>query len=137
MVAAWPEPVERVSSFLREAGAEARIEAFADNTLTAAEAASAVGCDLDQIVKSLVLVSDSGPGIPARHLTRLYEPFFTTKETGLGLGLPVSQRIAHDHGGTLRATNRPQGGPGSRSASLLAASPVRERSGGQIWRRSW
>ncbi len=61
MVAAWPEPVERVSSFLREAGAEARIEAFADNTLTAAEAAAAVGCDLDQIVKSLVLVSDSGP----------------------------------------------------------------------------
>ncbi len=61
VVAAWPEPVERVSSFLRDAGAEARIEAFAEDTLTAAEAAAAVGCDLDQIVKSLVLVSESGP----------------------------------------------------------------------------
>jgi Cys-tRNA(Pro) deacylase len=61
VVAAWPEPVERVSSFLRDAGAEARIEAFAEGTPTAAEAAAAVGCELDQIVKSLVLVSESGP----------------------------------------------------------------------------
>jgi two-component system sensor histidine kinase HydH len=57
-----------------------------------------------------VLVQDTGPGISTRHLARLYEPFFTTKETGLGLGLPVSHRIAHDHSGTLQATNRPQGG---------------------------
>jgi prolyl-tRNA editing enzyme YbaK/EbsC (Cys-tRNA(Pro) deacylase) len=57
--AAWPEPVERVSSFLREAGAEARIEEFADGTPTAEDAAAAVGCGLDQIVKSLVLLCDS------------------------------------------------------------------------------
>jgi hypothetical protein len=61
VVAAWPEPVERVSSFLRDAGAEARIEEFAEGTPTAAEAAAAVGCELDQIVKSLVLVCESGP----------------------------------------------------------------------------
>ena len=56
MVATWPEPVERVSSFLRDAGAEARIQEFPDGTPTAADAAAAVGCGLDQIVKSLVLV---------------------------------------------------------------------------------
>ena len=61
MVAAWPEPVERVSSFLRNAGAEARIEEFAEETPTAADAAAAVGCELDQIVKSLVLVCDGRP----------------------------------------------------------------------------
>ena len=61
MVAAWPEPVERVSLFLRDAGADARIEEFSDGTPTAADAAAAVGCELAQIVKSLVLVCDGRP----------------------------------------------------------------------------
>ena len=61
MVAAWPEPVERVSSFLRDSGAEARIQQFSEGTPTAADAASAVGCGLDQIVKSLVLVCADRP----------------------------------------------------------------------------
>jgi len=56
-----PEPVERVSSFLRDSGAEARIQEFADGTPTAADAAAAVGCGLDQIVKSLVLVCGDRP----------------------------------------------------------------------------
>jgi prolyl-tRNA editing enzyme YbaK/EbsC (Cys-tRNA(Pro) deacylase) len=53
--------VRRVSSFLREAGADARIEEFSSRTTTAAEAAAAVGCELDQIVKALVLVCDGKP----------------------------------------------------------------------------
>jgi prolyl-tRNA editing enzyme YbaK/EbsC (Cys-tRNA(Pro) deacylase) len=61
VAAAWPEPVERVSSFLREAGAEARIEQFTEGTPTADDAAAAVGCGLDQIVKSLVFVCDGKP----------------------------------------------------------------------------
>jgi Cys-tRNA(Pro) deacylase len=58
VVAAWPEPVERVSSFLRESGAEARIQELPDGAPSAAEAAEAVGCGLERIVKSLVLVCD-------------------------------------------------------------------------------
>jgi prolyl-tRNA editing enzyme YbaK/EbsC (Cys-tRNA(Pro) deacylase) len=61
VVAAWPEPVERVSSFLREAGVEARIEEFSEGTPTAADAAAAVGCELGQIVKSLVFLCDGRP----------------------------------------------------------------------------
>jgi len=61
VVATWPEPVERVSSFLRDSGAEARIQEFPDGTPTAADAAAAVGCGLDQIVKSLVLVCGDEP----------------------------------------------------------------------------
>lgn len=55
---AWPEPVERVSAVLRSAAVESRIEEFEEGTPTAREAARAVGCDLSQIVKSLVLVCD-------------------------------------------------------------------------------
>ncbi|MFO7572256.1 MAG: YbaK/EbsC family protein [Gaiellaceae bacterium] len=61
METAWPAPVERVSSFLREAGAEARIEEFPDGTPTASDAAAAVGCELGQIVKSLVFLCDDRP----------------------------------------------------------------------------
>ena len=61
MVGAWPEPVERVSSFLRESGVEARIHEFPDGTASAQDAADAVGCDLAQIVKSLVFVCDERP----------------------------------------------------------------------------
>ena len=55
---AWPEPVERVAARLRTAGVEARIEEFAEGTPTARDAAKAVGCELAQIVKSLVFVCD-------------------------------------------------------------------------------
>lgn len=53
-----PEPVARVNAFLREARAEARLEEFSRGTPTAAHAARAVGCDLRNIVKSLVFECD-------------------------------------------------------------------------------
>jgi Cys-tRNA(Pro) deacylase len=54
----WPEPVERVAAFLRQAGVEARIEEFPGGTPTARDAADAVGCELPQIVKSLLFDCD-------------------------------------------------------------------------------
>jgi prolyl-tRNA editing enzyme YbaK/EbsC (Cys-tRNA(Pro) deacylase) len=54
----WPDAVERVSAALLAAGAEARIEEFADGTPTAEAAATAVGCELRRIVKSLVFDCD-------------------------------------------------------------------------------
>ena len=47
MTQSLPEPVERVSAFVREAGAEARIQQFPEGTHTAQDAADAVGCELD------------------------------------------------------------------------------------------
>lgn len=49
-----PEPVERVAAFIRECGAEARIEEFSTPTPTAQDAAGAIGCALEQVVKSLL-----------------------------------------------------------------------------------
>ena len=57
----WPEPVERVSSFLRQQGVEARVEEFPEGTPTAGAAAKAVGSSRAQIVKSLLFVADGRP----------------------------------------------------------------------------
>jgi Cys-tRNA(Pro) deacylase len=54
----WPEPVARVSAVLEQAAVDARIEQFEAGTPTARDAARAVGCELAQIVKSIVLVCD-------------------------------------------------------------------------------
>jgi prolyl-tRNA editing enzyme YbaK/EbsC (Cys-tRNA(Pro) deacylase) len=54
----WPEEVERVAAFLRESGVEARVEEFKEGTPTAEDAARAAGCELAQIVKSLVFDCD-------------------------------------------------------------------------------
>jgi signal transduction histidine kinase len=55
-------------------------------------------------------VADTGPGVAADILPRLFVPFVSNKETGMGLGLSVSRRIVEDHGGTIAARNRPEGG---------------------------
>lgn len=57
-----------------------------------------------------VSVADCGAGIPQELLDRVFEPFVTTKERGIGLGLAVSRRIIQGHGGKITAGNRPTGG---------------------------
>lgn len=89
MVAQWPEPVERVSTFLRDAGAEVRIEQFAEGTPTAADAAAAVGCGLDQIVKTLVLVCDHTPVVALVPGDRRVDPAKVAQAAGA-----ASARIA-------------------------------------------
>jgi Cys-tRNA(Pro) deacylase len=54
----WPEPVRRVSAFLQESAAEARLEEFPVSAHTAQAAAEAVGCELRRIVKSIVFQAD-------------------------------------------------------------------------------
>jgi two-component system nitrogen regulation sensor histidine kinase GlnL len=68
-------------------------------------------------------IEDTGPGIPAEDLERVFTPFFTTKPSGTGLGLAVSQRLVTEHGGRLRAESEP--GRGTRfRVSLPVAAPA-------------
>lgn len=57
-------------------------------------------------------IEDSGSGIASQHLTRIWDPFFTTKPPGqgTGLGLFVTHGVVARYGGTVRAENRPEGG---------------------------
>jgi len=50
-----------------------------------------------------IKVIDNGPGIPEDKLERIFHPFFTTKEDGMGIGLAISESIIHGHKGTLKA----------------------------------
>jgi signal transduction histidine kinase len=65
-------------------------------------------------------VRDTGPGIAPEILPKIFETFVSSKETGIGLGVPLSLRIAEDHGGTLTAFNLPGQG-----ACFLLRLPVR------------
>lgn len=57
-----------------------------------------------------IYIIDNGLGIPARDRGRVFEPYFSTKEKGTGLGLPIVKSIIEDHGGVIRALgNEPQG----------------------------
>ncbi len=81
--------------------------------------------------KARLAIRDSGPGLPAELGERIFEPFVSTKETGLGLGLSICRRIIDDHGGTITARNAAQGGaeflvelPLQPSDSVPAPSPM-------------
>ena len=58
----------------------------------------------------VVEVRDTGVGIPAAQLRKLFIPFFTTKPKGHGVGLALTHRVISQHGGTLTAANSPEGG---------------------------
>ncbi len=57
-----------------------------------------------------VTVCDTGPGLPAENVDRLFEAFFTTKSDGMGMGLSISRSIVEAHGDQLQAAINPDGG---------------------------
>lgn len=55
----------------------------------------------------MLSVADTGGGIPGDVLGEMFNPFFTTKEVGTGLGLTLIRRIVRAHGGHVEVENRP------------------------------
>ena len=69
-----------------------------------------------------ISVTDTGPGIAADHLDRIFDPFFSTKAKGVGMGLSISRTIVEAHGGRLWAQNNADGGANLRMTLPIAAS---------------
>jgi signal transduction histidine kinase len=56
---------------------------------------------------TLIAIKDTGPGIQDELLPKIFEPLFTTKSDGTGLGLPICKKIVEDHGGSISVRNNP------------------------------
>jgi two-component system sensor histidine kinase HydH len=57
-----------------------------------------------------IVVSDTGSGIPLEIKDRIFEPFFSTKPKGIGLGLAIVHKVIDEHGGKIEVTSQPQQG---------------------------
>jgi signal transduction histidine kinase len=58
----------------------------------------------------VVEVEDTGSGIDKEILDRIFEPYFSTKDVGTGLGLPIAKKIIEDHQGSLQIRSEPRKG---------------------------
>jgi signal transduction histidine kinase len=54
-----------------------------------------------------IAIEDTGPGIPSDHCEQIFNPFFTTKKEGVGLGLSIVSKIVDDHRGWIRMSSKP------------------------------
>jgi C4-dicarboxylate-specific signal transduction histidine kinase len=69
-----------------------------------------IECRVAELGLAQVTISDTGPGLPEEVAARLFQPFITTKEKGMGLGLTISQTIINAHGGRLWAEPNAEAG---------------------------
>lgn len=98
------------------------VEAMPEGGTLDVETRAAPGAGRDAV---LVRVSDSGGGIPAHQLERLFQPFYTTKAGGTGLGLCLARKFVRAHGGDLSVTSPVEAVPGGgRGTSIRILLPV-------------
>jgi nitrogen fixation/metabolism regulation signal transduction histidine kinase len=67
------------------------------------------------------MVADNGHGFDKEMLARVFDPYVTSKPRGTGLGLAIVKKIAEEHGGSIEANNRPEGGAYVRVVLPVAA----------------
>ena len=89
-----------------------KIEGVLSNLLNNAVQALDEQGEIDVSISSdskfvIIRIKDSGSGIPDENLDKIFEPMFTTKKTGTGLGLVICKSIVEQHGGTITVSNKP------------------------------
>jgi len=78
------------------------------NALQAMPNGGALGVTLRPEPSQLVIeFTDTGHGIPPGEIEQIFEPYYSTKDTGIGLGLPLTRKIIEEHGGTISVTSEP------------------------------
>ena len=75
----------------------------------------------------VITITDTGPGYPEDVLPKIFEPLFSTKQFGVGLGLPTVRQIMEEHGGGFEITNGES--IGTRATLWLPLAASREESG--------
>lgn len=81
--------------------------------------------DEDPVPGVVLSVRDEGDGFPQEKIDRVFNPFFTTRAAGTGLGLPIVHRIADAHGGRVVVFNNRENEPGARGATVELRLPLR------------
>ena len=90
------------------------------NAIEATPDGGVVSIGSNRIDQSLRLqITDTGPGIDEEKAKKIFEPFYTTKTHGLGLGMPYAKKIIEQHGGTISLNSRP--GEGATVSVVLPA----------------
>ncbi len=77
-----------------------------------------------------ISISDQGVGIPAKYMDRIFDPYFTTKESGSGLGLATSYSIVTNHGGRIEVSS--EAGTGTTFSVFLPAAPAASAGTGDV-----
>ena len=108
VVAGDPDRLLQVFLNLVRNGAEAMAETGGE--LTVRTRFERVSPQVGGQAAAVLEVADRGPGIASEAERQLFNPFFTTKASGTGLGLPISVRIVEEHGGTIEVQSRSGGG---------------------------
>ncbi len=108
VVAGDPDRLLQVFLNLVRNGAEAMAETGGE--LTVRTRFERVSPQVGGQAAAVLEVADRGPGIASEAERQIFNPFFTTKASGTGLGLPISVRIVEEHGGTIEVQSRSEGG---------------------------
>ncbi len=106
----WDVPTETTPVRVDPGQIRQALANLVKNAVAAIDGAGRITIRLERRDRQFVLeIIDSGPGL-ADPPDRVFEPYYTTKDTGTGLGLPISRKILEDHDGSLAAANHPEGG---------------------------